>query len=151
MENRSLESPPLFDRQSLTRLIFPLLIEQVLAVTMGLADTVMVSALSEAAISSVSLVDNINLLMSQLFTALATGGAVIAAQYLGHRDRANACDTARQLVQVALAIALVIMGVVLLLNRQILRLVFGNIDSTVMTYAVSYFAVTALSYPFLAL
>ncbi|HML48340.1 MAG TPA: MATE family efflux transporter [Clostridia bacterium] len=151
MESRSLESPVLFDRQSLVRLILPLLIEQVLAVTMGLVDTIMVSALSQEAISSVSLVDNINLLMSQLFTALATGGAVIAAQYLGHRDRANACDTARQLVQVSLGIALVIMAVVLLLNRWILRTVFGNIDETVMTYAISYFAITALSYPFLAL
>lgn len=151
MENRSLETPQLFDRASLLRLILPLLIEQVLAVTMGLADTVMVTSLSEAAISSVSLVDNINLLMSQLFTALATGGAVVAAQYLGHRDRANACDTARQLVQATLAIALVIMGAVLLLNRWILRVIFGNIEETVMTYAISYFAVTALSYPFLAL
>lgn len=151
MENRSLESPPLFDQGSLIRLILPLLIEQILAVTMGFADTVMVSALSEAAISSVSLVDNINLLMSQLFTALATGGAVIAAQYLGHRDRANACDTARQLVQAALGIALIIMAVVLLFKRWILRLIFGNIEEIVMTYAVSYLAITALSYPFLAL
>ncbi len=79
-------SEPIFNRQALVRLILPLLAEQFLSVTMGMADTLMVSGVGEAAVSSVSLVDSLNILIIQILSALATGGAVISSQYLGRRD-----------------------------------------------------------------
>ena len=89
---------PLFTRQALLRLIIPLVVEQLLAVTIGMADTVMVTSVGEAAVSGISLVDSINILLINIFSALATGGAVIAAQYLGRRDRRSACTAAKQLL-----------------------------------------------------
>ena len=80
----------MFSKNDLFRLIFPLVIEQILAATIGIADTVMVSGVGEAAVSGVSLVDSINLLLINVFAALATGGAIIVAQYLGRKDVENA-------------------------------------------------------------
>ena len=88
----------LFSHRDLVRLIVPLIIEQFLAVFIGMADTVMVSGISESAMSAVSLVDSINVLLIQLFSAMATGGAIVAAQYLGRQSRKDACNAAKQLM-----------------------------------------------------
>ena len=90
----------MFSNKDLRKLIIPLVIEQLLAVTIGMADTVMVSSCGEAAVSGISLVDSINFLLITLFSSLATGGAVIASQYLGHRDREKACEASSQLMVV---------------------------------------------------
>lgn len=90
-------SEPIFNRQALVRLILPLLAEQFLSVSMGMADTLMVSGVGEAAVSSVSLVDSLNILIIQILSALATGGAVISSQYLGRRDGEKAAKSAAQL------------------------------------------------------
>ena len=76
----------MFSNKDLRKLIIPLVIEQLLAVTIGMADTVMVSSCGEAAVSGISLVDSINFLLITLFSSLATGGAVIASQYIGRGD-----------------------------------------------------------------
>ena len=70
---------PLFTRQALVALLLPLIAEQALSVTIGLADTLMVSSVGEAAVSGVSLVDSFNTLMIQVMSALATGGAVVTS------------------------------------------------------------------------
>ena len=81
---------PLFTRSALVALIWPLFLEQTLSVTMGMADTLMVAGVGEAAVSSVSLVDSLNILIIQILAALATGGAVVASQYMGRRDQESA-------------------------------------------------------------
>ena len=86
---------PLFTRRDLIRLIIPLVIEQILGVTIGMADSVMVSSVGEAAVSGVSLVDSLNILFINIFSALATGGAVIASQYIGRQDLKNADMTVK--------------------------------------------------------
>lgn len=140
---------PLFGRRALVALILPMLLEQVLSVTMGMADTLMVSGVGEAAVSSVSLVDSINVLIIQVLSALATGGAVICSQYLGRRDRESACRGAAQLYTVLAVSTVAVMLAALLFCRPILRLVFGRIDDDVMAYAEQYFLVSAVSYPFM--
>ena len=59
----------------------------VLQAFVGLADSVMVSSVGEAAVSGVSLIDTVMVLVINIFTALATGGAVITGQFLGRRGR----------------------------------------------------------------
>ena len=142
---------PLFTKRALFTLIWPLLLEQTLSVTRGMADTLMVAGVGEAAVSSVSLVDTLNVLIIQILSALATGGAVIASQYLGRRDTENACRSAAQLYSV-LGISTVVVGIVcMLLSRPILRGVFGSIDEDVMRFAQQYFLISAVSYPFIGL
>mgnify|MGYP000028368185 CR=1 FL=1 len=90
MTSTKFETKPLFTRRQLTALLLPLIAEQALSVTIGLADTLMVSSVGEAAVSGVSLVDTFNTLMIQIMTALATGGAVVTSQYIGHREEKSA-------------------------------------------------------------
>ena len=142
---------PLFTRASLAALIWPLFLEQTLSVTMGMADTLMVAGVGEAAVSSVSLVDSLNVLIIQILSALATGGAVVASQYLGRKDQESAQRSAAQLYSV-LAISTIAVGVLcLVLSRPILRGVFGSIDDEVMHFSQQYFIISAISYPFIGL
>ena len=84
------DEDPLFSNRALVSLIVPLIIEQFLAILIGIVGTVMVSSISESAVSAISLVDSINVLLTQLFSAMCTGGAVVAAQYLGRHEPMNA-------------------------------------------------------------
>jgi putative MATE family efflux protein len=131
--------------------LWPLIIEQLLAVTMGAADTIMVSSVGESAVSGVNIIDNINNLLIIAFTALATGGTVVTSQYIGRRDVEKARTASKQLVYIVTMASLFIMGISLCLRRQIIWLLYGNIDAPVMDAAAVYFLITALSYPFLAL
>ena len=140
----------LFTRRELSRLLVPLVIEQFLAVTVGIADTMMVSHAGEAAISGVSLVDMINGLIINLFAALATGGAVVISQYLGARQREKARAGAGQLFSLAAIAGVGLMALSLALARPILRLFFGAIAPDVMAAALTYLRISALSFPFLA-
>ncbi|NLO84201.1 MAG: MATE family efflux transporter [Clostridiales bacterium] len=141
----------MFSHRDLLMLIIPLVIEQFLAIFIGMADTLMVSSISESAVSAVSLVDSINVLLVQLFSAMATGGAVVAAQYLGRRDNASACTAAKQLLYVSFFISLAISVLSIALCEQILILCFGQLSQTTLAYCRTYFYLSALSYPALAL
>jgi putative MATE family efflux protein len=140
-----------WNNRSLFRLLWPLIIEQILAVTMGAADTVMVSFVGEFAVSGVNIVDNINNLLIIAFAALCTGGAVVVSQYLGRRDVKKSAAAARQLVYIVVLVSLVIMVITVVLRRPIIRLFYGKVEADVMNGAALYFLITALSYPFLAL
>ena len=141
----------MFNKQALKRLIIPLIIEQFLAVMVGMADIMMVSSAGEAAVSSVALVDLINVLIINVFAALATGGAVVCAQSIGAEDLDRANRAANQLMYIVTAAALVIMALSLAFCRPLLGLLFGRVESAVMEGAVTYFLISALSYPFIAL
>lgn len=141
----------MFTNRQLGRLLLPLLIEQALSIFVGMADTVMVSALGDAAISGVSLVDMFCNVLIALFSALATGGAVVASQFLGANRRNDACRVANQLVLVVLGISLVITVPMILLRAQLFGLVFGGVEQAVWDNAMTYLWITALSYPFIAL
>lgn len=151
MESTAQISKPLFTNRDLTRLMIPLVIEQLLLMTVGMADTMMVTSAGEAVVSGVSLVDSINILIINIFSALSTGGAVVVAQYLGRRDPENARSAAKQLLYVALLAALLLMGAALLLREHILSLLFGSISQEVMDSALIYFLLTAAAYPFIAI
>lgn len=140
----------MFSKKALRALILPLIVEQALAVTIGAADTVMVSSVGEAAVSGIALVDTINILLINIFTALATGGAVVSAQFLGKQDLTQARRAAKQLIVAITILALFITLVSLVFRSQLLRLIFGQIEDDVMTNCNTYFFLTALSYPFLA-
>lgn len=140
-----------FTRRDLTRLLAPLVVEQFLAVTVGMTDTMMVSYAGEAAISGVSLVDMLNVLIINIFAALATGGAVVISQYLGARDVESAKNGAGQLFHLAALAGVGIMALALAFARPLLGLLFGQIEPDVMDAALLYLRISAASYPFIAL
>ncbi len=149
MMKQELRKKSLYSRQQLMQLIWPLLLEQILSMTMGLADTYMVSSVGEAAVSSVSLVDTLNILVFQILSALASGGAVVVSQYIGRHNKKYAAKSAAQLYSVLLLSTVAVMILSFLGSRSILRMLFGRIDEDVMSYAQIYFLISAVSYPFM--
>lgn len=99
-----------FSNRDLFRLILPILVEQLLTMLVGIADTLMVSYAGDAAVSGVSLVNQLNNIFIFIFGAVASGGAVVASQYVGRRDQENGVDAASQLVLLTALISLVSMA-----------------------------------------
>ena len=140
-----------FSGKMLIALILPLIAEQFLAIMVGMADTVMVTAAGENAVSAVSLVDTLNVLLIQVFAAIGAGGSVIAAQYLGKAEPLNACRAAKQLLISTLAIAVLIALPSVLFRSPILHGLYGGAEEDILRQAETYFMISALSYPALAL
>lgn len=124
--------------------------EQLLVMLVGIADTFVVSYAGEAAVSGVSLVNSFNTIFIYLFTALASGGAVIISQYIGRHDTEPAGESASQLFTVSLLFSAAAAVVILMLHRQILRLMFGKVEPEVMEACVTYLRISAYSYPAIA-
>jgi len=141
----------MYTNHDLTALLIPLIFEQLLNSFMGMADTVMVSNVGSAAISAVSLVDSINNLIIQVFSALATGGTIICSHFLGQGNRRQAVRSAEQVVLVVFALSLSLSLLCMVLKQPLLHLIFGSVEADVMRGAIIYFQVTLISFPFLSL
>lgn len=139
----------LFSNRALAALILPLILEQTLAITVGMADTMMVASVGEAGVSGVSLMDMINNLIFSVLAALATGGTVVVSQYLGANRLTDARDTSKQVVLTVFSAAAVLALLTALLRKELIRLLFGSIEADVMDAALTYLTVSAISYPFL--
>ena len=149
---RSVDGGPLlFTNKGLVSIIVPLMIQQVLTVAVGAVDTVMVAYAGEAAVSGVSLVNTLDVLLVMFFSSLVTGGAVVVAQTLGRKNMDDARSAAKQLLYVATAMALLVTVTVLTFRKPLLSLLFGSAEADVMYSAERYFFFVALSFPFLAI
>ena len=140
----------LFSNRDLKLLILPLFGEQFLAMLVGIADTMMVSYAGEAAVSGVSLVNMLNTFFIYLFTALASGGAVVVSQYIGHGDPQNGNLASGQLYTVSFLFSVVCMAVALVFDQPLLQLLFGQVEPDVMEASLIYLRISAYSYPALA-
>jgi putative MATE family efflux protein len=141
----------LFSNQDIKKLIMPLIFEQFLAVLVGLLDSIMVSYAGEAAVSGVSLVDCVFILIIQTFAALAAGGAVVAGQYLGMQDKKNGCRAVNQLIIFIVISGILVTALVYLGRNFMLDTVFGRIAPDVRANADTYLLITAASIPFIAI
>jgi len=141
----------MYTGRDLRKLMIPFMIQEVLIALMGTVDTLMVSNIGAAAISGVSLVDSVNKLVNYLFLAVSTGGTIICSQYLGQQNVRSSNRVARQMILSALALSLTIMAVCLAFRKELLNLIFGQVEADVMASAQTYLLITALGYPFSAL
>ena len=150
MISKSEQQQHIFTNRMIRNLLIPVMLEQLLNSIMGTADTMMVSNVGSAAISAVSLVDSINVLVIQAFSALAAGGAIVCAQYIGQRNKEKANESARQVLFIITAISLAVSLICLIFQKPLLGLIFGSVDAEVMRASEIYFFYTALSFPFIA-
>lgn len=141
----------LFSNKDLRLLIIPLIIEQFLAIAVGMSDTIMVSFAGDAAVSGVSLVDMVNNVIISLLAALATGGAVVISQFIGAKKREDACMAAAQLEIMAFAASVIISILSVIFAHPIIALLFGNIDNEVFEACKQYLIITSISFPMLAI
>ena len=144
-------SQHLYNNTALRKLLFPIIVEQLLSSLMGTADTMMVSNIGSAAISAVSLVDSINILVIQALAALAAGGAILCAQYLGSHNQKEANQAARQVLFVMVFLSTVLSAFCLIFRDSLLGLIFGKVEADVMSNSKIYFFLTLLSFPFIGL
>lgn len=135
----------LYTNRDLKKLIIPLVFEQLLSILVGMIDTVMIAGVGEAAVSGVSLVDTINILVINITAALATGGAVVSGHFLGQKDPENASRSAWQLLLFSLWLSIAVTILFLAAHKPILQLVFGQVEHEVMSSATTYLIITALS------
>ena len=145
------EQQHIFTNKMLRNLLIPVIFEQVLNSLMGTVDTMMVSNVGSAAISAVSLVDSINVLVIQAFSALAAGGAIICSQYIGQKNHEMANKSARQVLFIITAISVAVTALCLVFRMPLLQFIFGKVEADVMIASRTYFFYTALSFPFIAL
>ncbi len=139
-----------FTRKELVAMIVPLFLEQLLVMLVGIADTFFISQAGEAAVAGVSLVNQFNTVFIYLFTALASGGAVVISQYFGNKDKARSSEASGQLLMFSMIFSIMLMFLVLIGNRMILQLLFGNVEKNVMDACETYLRISAYSYPALA-
>ena len=141
----------MFSNQELKNMIVPLFFEQLLVMLVGIADTFVVSFVGEQAVSGVSLVNMFNTIFIYLFTALASGGAVVMSQYIGSHDRKRTVRSSSQLLMFSTVFSIIIAIIVLIFNRTLLSLLFGKVENSVMEACVTYLRISAYSYPALAI
>ncbi len=135
----------LYSNKDLRKLIIPLIIEQILQIAVGMADVIMISVVGEAAVSGVSLVDTVNILVINIFAALATGGTVVVGHYLGEKRKDSACASAWQLILFSTVFSIGVTALFIGAHNWILTTVFGQIGPEVMKNAKTYLIITALS------
>lgn len=140
-----------FSNRELVTLIAPLIVEQFFAITVGLADSLMVATVGDAAISAVSLVDSISNLMIYIFSAMAAGGAAVAGQYIGRREKENANNAGQHLVALLGVTSVCFAALLYLFKTLILTTVFGQIDADVMAATNKYYTIVMASIPGIAL
>ena len=139
-----------FSGKDLQKMIIPLFLEQLLVMLVGMADTLVVSYAGESAVSGVSLVNQFNTIFIYLFTALASGGAVVISQYVGRNENDSAGESASQLLLFSTLFSVIIAVLVLVGNQSMLRLLFGRVEDSVMQACITYLRISAYSYPALA-
>ena len=141
----------MFSNKDLKDMIVPLFFEQLLVMLVGIVDTFIISYVGEAAVSGVSLVNSFNTIFIYLFTALASGGAVVISQYIGNKDQKNSVRSSSQLLMFSTLFSIVLAIFVLIFHKPILTALFGKVDADVMAACVTYIKISAYSYPFIAI
>lgn len=141
----------MFSNRDLKNMIVPLFFEQLLVMLVGIMDTFIVSYVGEAAVSGVSLVNSFNTIFIYLFTALASGGAVVISQYIGNKDQKNSVRSSSQLLMFSTLLSIVLTCIVLMFHQAILSALFGKVEIDVMNACITYIVISALSYPFIAI
>ena len=140
-----------FTNKDLKNMIIPLFFEQLLVMLVGIIDTFIVSFVGESAVSGVSLVNSFNTIFIYLFTALASGGAVVISQYIGRKENDDTNRASGQLLMFSIIFSFVLMILVLIFNESLLRLLFGRVENSVMQACITYLRISAYSYPALAI
>ena len=141
----------MFSNRDLKNMIVPLFFEQLLVMLVGIMDTFIVSYVGEAAVSGVSLVNSFNTIFIYLFTALASGGAVVISQYIGNKDQKNSVRSSSQVLMFSTLFSIVLTCIVLMFHQAILSALFGKVEIDVMNACITYIVISALSYPFIAI
>ena len=113
----------LFSKKDLKKLYVPILIEILLTVSVGVADTMMVSQAGETAVSGVSCFNTIQNFLIALFSAFATGGSVVVGQLLGMKNYERAKNAVKDLMYLTLLVSILLSLSFIGFKEPLLRLI----------------------------
>ena len=136
-----------FSNAALKAMVVPLVIESVLQMVVGLADTMMASHAGEGVLTGVGLDNMIITVFIYLFTALSAGGAVVVSQYIGNRDMKNADLSASQVFHIAGLLSVLCMVLMLIFGSALIDAVFASKSDAVKAACKTYLWIVALSFP----
>lgn len=137
----------LFSNAALKAMIIPLVIEQVLQMVVGLADTMMVSYAGEAVVAGVGLDTMVYTIFIYLFTAVSAGGAVVVSQYIGSRNRENAELAASQIFHIAGLLSLACTALMLVFGSSLLQAMYPETEEATLEACRTYMWIVTLSFP----
>lgn len=141
----------LFSKRDLVKITLPLIVQQVLSVMVGMINSIMVSSAGEAAVSGVSLVNTLDILLMLFFTALVTGGSVVVSQFLGKQDMQLVQASVKQLIYSATLVSIIVSVLTVAFRIPLLNLLFGDAEQAVLDHAKDYLLYLAISFPALCL
>ncbi len=145
------EESEMFSKREIFKITLPLIVQQVLATTVAMVDSVMVSAAGETAVAGVSLVGMLDTMLVILFSSLVTGGSVVIAHAMGKGDKREMRDSVKQLLYVTTGVAMLVTLLVQLCGDGLLSLLYGSAEAAVLSHAHDYFYIISLSFPLLAI
>lgn len=136
-----------FSNSALKAIIVPLLIEQLLQLVVGLADTMMVSYAGEEVVAGVGLDTMIYTVFIYLFTSISAGGAIVVSQYLGNKKRESADLAASQIFHLGGLLSVCCMILMLLFGSGLLKIMYPQTEPETMDACITYMQIVAISFP----
>ncbi|QXO16540.1 EmmdR/YeeO family multidrug/toxin efflux MATE transporter [Vibrio ostreae] len=138
-------------QRSILPFTWPILVELICVVLMGIVSTILVSRIGKDATAAVGITDSVTYIILSLLTAIALGGSVLIAQAFGRRDRQKALFGASQVMNLGVLVSVVCCVAMFLFARPILAVVAYGAEPEVIALADQYLKMIALSYPALAI
>ncbi|MBR2634721.1 MAG: MATE family efflux transporter [Clostridia bacterium] len=141
----------MFSKKDIYKITLPLILQQALAVTISMVDSVMVSASGEEAVAGVSLIGILDTVLILMFSSLVTGGTVVITHALGKGDEDKIRDGVKQTLYVSTFTALLVLLISKIFGNVLLQTLYGTAEKAVFENAVVYFQTISYSFPFLAI
>ena len=147
----SIPQEGIFTNKMLMSLFIPVLIEQIMTVAIGIADTVMVSHVGETAVAGISFITTFNTSIKVLMSGLSAGGSIILSQYIGKGDYRSGKKALKMSFYSIISLALLASIILYIYKELILSMIVGAVELEVMENARIYFTMSTYSFPFFAI
>lgn len=138
-------------REDVVKLTGPIIMEQLFVTLMGMINTMMAGHIGKEAVSAIGMIDSINNIFIAFFSALAVGGTVVVAQYIGQDNIKKANEATKQALYISIFISISISVLMAALRKPIISGLFGSAEYKVINNAYIYFGITLLTYPLITL
>lgn len=136
--------------REITPLAFPIFIEGLCVVLMGVFSTFLVSWLGKEAMAAVGLADSFNMLIASFFASVALGTSVIVAFSIGKRNRKQARTASRQSISLLVLVSFLLVLLVELAGENIINLIAYRAETDIKSMALTFLRWTVWSYPAMA-
>lgn len=130
--------------RTLWKLMLPIVVQNLISAVVSTADVLMLSSVSESALSASSLAGQVTFTLTLFYSGLSTGASILAAQYWGRRDRGTIGKVQGMALRWSCLISLLFFAAALCAPRVLMR-IFTN-DSRLIELGGHYLRWVSPSY-----